>query len=74
MTAGARQTDVARAQAQGLSSALLSRWQRQVLAEAEPSRAERNEIKRLCVELKRVERERDMLKKVVIIFFQPPQS
>ena len=34
VAAGARQTDVARAQ--GLSPALLGRWQRQALAEAVP--------------------------------------
>lgn len=63
VAAGARQTDVARAQ--GLSPALLGRWQRQALAAAVPSSAERDEIKRLRAELKRVEQERDMLKKVV---------
>jgi transposase len=68
----ARQTDVARAQ--GLAPALLGRWQRQALAEAVPSSAEREEIKRLRAELKRVEQERDILKKVVTIFAQPPQS
>ncbi|HEX8350481.1 MAG TPA: transposase [Hymenobacter sp.] len=72
VAAGARQTDVARAQ--GLSPALLGRWQRQALAEAVPSSAEREEIKRLHAELKRVEQERDILKKVVTIFAQPPQS
>ncbi|TVT39288.1 transposase [Hymenobacter setariae] len=49
VAAGARQTDMARAQA------LLGRWQRQALAEAVPSSAEREEIKRLRAELKRVE-------------------
>jgi len=44
------------------------------LAEAVPSSAEREEIKRLRAELKRVEQERDILKKVVTIFAQPPQS
>jgi transposase len=53
VAAGARQTDVARAQV--LSPALLSRWQRQALAEAVPSTAERDEIKRLRAELRRVE-------------------
>ena len=67
VAAGARQTDVARAQS--LSPALLGRWQRQALAEAEaeaeavPSSVEREEIKRLRAELKRVEQERDILKK-----------
>lgn len=60
---GARQTDVARAL--GISPALLGRWQRQALEAAVPSSAERDEIKRLRAELKRVEMERDMLKKVV---------
>ena len=72
VAAGARQTDVARAQ--GLSPALLGRWQRQTLAEAVPSSAERDEIKRLRTELRRVEQERDILKKVVTIFSQPLQS
>jgi len=65
VAAGARQTDVARAQ--GLSPALLGRWQRPALAEAVPSSAERDEIKRLRAELRHVEQERDMLKKVVTI-------
>ena len=72
VAAGARQSDVARAQ--GLSPALLGRWQRQALEQAVPSSAERAEIKRLCVELRRVEMERDILKKVVTIFSHPPQS
>ena len=72
VAAGARQTDVARAQ--GLSPALLGRWQRQALADTVPSSAEREEIKSLHAELKRVEQERDILKKVVTIFAQPPQS
>jgi len=63
VAAGARQTDVARAQ--GLSPALLGRWQRQMLTQAVPSSAERDEMKRLRAELRRVEQERDMLKKVV---------
>ncbi|AHJ95595.1 hypothetical protein [Hymenobacter swuensis] len=46
---------------------------RQVAGEM-PCSAERDEIKHLCAELKRVEMERDMLKKVVTIFAQPPQS
>ena len=72
VAAGARQTDVARAQ--GLSPALLGRWQRQALAEAVPSRAERDESKRLRAELRRVEQERDIVKKGVTIFAQPPPS
>ena len=72
VAAGARQADVARAQ--GISPALLGRWQRQALEQAVPSRAEREEIKRLRAELRRVEMERDILKKVVTIFAQPPQS
>ena len=62
MAAGARQTDVARAQ--GLSPALLGRWQRQALDEAVPNSSERDEIRRLRAELKRVEKERDILKKI----------
>lgn len=72
VAAGARQTDVARAQ--GISPALPGRWQRPALEQAVPSSAERDERKRLRAELKRVEMERDMLKKVVTIFSQPPQS
>ena len=63
-----------RGHAQGISPALLGRWQCQALEQAVPSRAERAEIKRLRAELKRVEMERDILKKVVTIFVQPPQS
>lgn len=63
VAAGARLTDVARAQ--GLSPALLGCWQRPALAQAVPSSAEREESKRLRAELRRVEQERDMLKKVV---------
>ena len=63
-----------RGRAQGLSPALLDRWQRQAVAEAVPSSAERDEIKRLRAELKRVEQVRDILKKVVTSFAQPPQS
>ena len=72
VAAGARQTDVARAQ--GLLPALLGRWQRPALEQAVPSSAERDKIKRPRDELKRVAMERDMLKKVVTIFSQPPQS
>ena len=72
VAAGARQTDVARAQ--GISPALLGRWQRQALEQAVPSSAERDEIKQLRTELRRVEMERDILKKVVTVFSQPPQS
>ncbi|WP_218134792.1 transposase [Hymenobacter lapidiphilus] len=72
VAAGARQTDVARAQ--GISPALLGRWQREALKAAVPSSAERDEIKQLRAELRRVEMERDILKKVVTIFAQPPQS
>ncbi len=69
VAAGARQSDVARAQ--GISPALLGRWQRAALEQAVPSSAEREEIKRLRAELKRVETERDILKKAVNIFAQP---
>lgn len=71
VAAGARQTDVARAQ--GISPALLGRWQRSALEQAVPSSAERDEIRQLRAELKRVEMERDILKKVVTIFSQPPR-
>ena len=60
VAAGARQSDVARGQ--GISPALLGRWQRQALEQAVPSSAERDEIKQLRAELKRVEMERDILK------------
>ena len=53
VAADARQTDVTRAQ--GISPVLLGRWQRQALEQAMPSSAERDEIKRLRAELKRVE-------------------
>ena len=72
VAAGARQTDVARAQ--GISPALLGRWQRQALEAAVPSSAARAEIKQLRAELKRVEMERDILKKVVTIFSPPLPS
>ncbi len=65
VAAGTRQSDVARAQ--GISAALLGSWQRQALVQAVPSSAEREEIKRLRAELRRVEMERDILKKVVTI-------
>jgi len=69
VAAGARQSDVARAQ--GISPALLGRWQRAALEQAVPSSAEREEIKRLRAALKRVETERDILKKAVTIFALP---
>jgi transposase len=69
VAAGARQSDVARAQ--GISPALLGRWQRAAMEQAVPSSAEDEEIKRLRAELKRVETERDILKKAVTIFAQP---
>ena len=72
VAAGARQSAVARAQ--GISPALLGRWQRQALETAVPSSAERAEIKKLCAELRQVEMARDIFKKVVTIFSQPPQS
>lgn len=58
VAAEARQSEVARAQ--GISPALLDRWQRSALEQAVPSSAERAESKRLRAELKRVETERDM--------------
>ena len=61
VAAGARQSDAARAQ--GISPALLGRWQRQALEAAVPSSAERAGIKQLRAALKRVEMERDILKK-----------
>ena len=61
VAAGARQSDVARAQ--GISLALLGRWPRQAPEAAVPSSAERDEIKQLRAALKRVEMEHDMLKK-----------
>lgn len=50
------------ARAQGISPALLGRWQRSALEQAVPSSAEREEFKCLRAELKRVEIERDILK------------
>ena len=67
VAAGARRSDVARAQGLALP-ALLGRWQRQALEAAVPSSAERAEIKQLRAALKRIEMERDILKKVVTIF------
>ena len=58
----------------GLPTSRKSRWQRQAMEQAVPSSAEREEIKQLRATLKRVEMERDILKKVVTIFSQPPQS
>ena len=60
--------------AQGTSPALHGRWQRPALEAAVPSSAERDEIRQLRAALKRVEMERDSLKKVVTIFSQPPPS
>jgi transposase len=62
VAAGAWQSDVACTQ--GISLAILGCWQRAALALAVPSSAEREEIKRLRAELKRVEVERDILKKL----------
>ncbi|WP_310392536.1 transposase [Hymenobacter sp.] len=72
VAAGAQQSDVARAQ--GISPALLGRWQCQALEAAVPNSAEREEIRQLRAALKRVEIARDILKKVVAIFSQPLQS
>ena len=58
MATGARQSDVARAQ--GISPALLGRWQRQALEQAVPSSTERDEIRQLRAALKRVKMERDI--------------
>ena len=60
VAAGARQSDVPRAQ--GISPALLGRWHRQTLEQAVPSSAGRAEIKQLRAELRRVEMERDIFK------------
>ena len=62
------------ARAQGISPALLGRWQHQALEQAVPSSAGRAEIKQLRAELRRVEMERDIFKKFVTIFSQPLQS
>jgi hypothetical protein len=51
------------ARAQGLLPALLSRWQRHALAKTVFSSAEREKTKLLCCDFKRVEQERDVLKK-----------
>jgi len=59
--AGARQTDVARAQ--GILPTLLGRWQRKTLEQTVPSSAERDEIKHLRAGLKRMKMEYDILKK-----------
>ena len=72
VAAGTRAADVARAQ--GISPALLGRWQRQSLQAAVPDSAERAEILRLRAEVRRLEQERDIIKKVVTIFSQTPQS
>jgi transposase len=56
------------ARTQGLLPALLGRWQRHALAKAVSSSTEREKIKLLCAEFKRLEQERDVLKKVVTIF------
>lgn len=71
VTAGARAADVARAH--GIAPALLARWQR-LAAPMVADRTEQAEIARLRAELRRVEQERDILKKVVTIFSQPLQS
>jgi transposase-like protein len=47
------------ARVQGVSPALLGRWQRQALEATVPSSAEHDEIKHLRAALKRVEMERD---------------
>ena len=56
VAACARQSDVARAQ--GISLALLGRWQPQALEAAMSSSAERTEIKQLRAALKRMAMER----------------
>ena len=52
------------ARAQGISPALLGRWLRQALEAAVPYSTGRDEIKQLRAELKRVEMERDISKKL----------
>ena len=71
MVADARQSDVVRAQ--GLSPALLGRWQRQALEANVLNSAGRDEIRQLQTTLKCVEMERAILKKGVTIFSQSPQ-
>ena len=61
VTAGARQTDVARIPS--ISPALLGQWQHQALEPAVPNSAERAGVKQLRVELERVEMKRGNLKK-----------
>jgi transposase len=60
------------ARAQGISPVLLGRWKRQALEQAVLSSTERAESKRLRAELKRVEIERDILKKAVTIGMLEP--
>ena len=71
VVADARQSDVVRAQ--GLSPALLGRWQRQALEANILNSAGRDEIRQLQTTLKCMEMERDILKKGVTIFSQSPQ-
>ena len=66
VAAGARQSDVARAQ--GISPALLGHWQRQALAAAVLNSGKRAEIKQLRAVPKRVEMECYIFKKAVTIF------
>ena len=72
VAAGARQSDVARAQ--GISPALLGRWQRQVL---ESRRAQQRGARRNQAAAGRAQARGNgarHFKKVVTIFSQPPQS
>ena len=72
VAAGARQSNVSRAQ--GISPALLGRWQRQALEAAVPSSAEYDEVRQLCAALKRAGMERAILKKNRDHLSQPPPS
>ena len=61
VAAGARQTDVARIPS--ISPALLGQWQHQALEPTVPNSAERAGVKRLRIEIERVEVKRGSLKK-----------
>jgi transposase len=69
VAAGARQSQVARAN--GISPALLARWQQLASTAAvatAKTAADQAEISRLRAQVRRLEQERDILKKVVTIF------
>ena len=71
VAAGARQSDVARAQ--GISPALLALWQRQALEAAVSSSTERDGSRQQRGALKRVEMERSILRKVATVGMLRPQ-